>query len=958
MQKKILSSMLAIVLLILSTAFVPAGAVTVEKDGKQYTFFSHTPTTGDCKVLTVRVGFADYPVDDENYPADSEETLMSCFDGSEGSISAFYEASSYGRLHLSCDEIFTYTYPGARSECSADRLPETALRALEDKIDFDRYDSDNDGYLDFVIFDFSGPLTDWGSDWWPHVKNADVSDVGGKNLALYTLLQGKASTVVHEFGHLLGAPDYYSQNSDSTNAIMTYDMMSNHTGDHDGFTKWFYGWLGDDEIAFVDRSVGDTTVKLAPFETPLGDGKKIAVVAPSIDRSKGFNDEFFVVEYDSGKGNNAEVFSEKSLRPGFRIFHVRAEASYEDEPALASFWMDNDKLRDNLIHSIKSELLDPDMFSDDDAFFREGDQLTPNGYPNTGFAFEEVYNGRFTGVSFTDFVTGDEPSFRVSFTDAAEQDRNVNFSLSYEDLDAEMELTLTTDKPTVVRNTRIPDNYQYAPYLIDDKGVKLILDINNADNGPYTYSLGYHRPDPTVRPMTEYTLVIPEGLFLTGYHQNVPEYRATLTTPGFIALTVIGRISAEADQKVHSNIFPVTDNSFGMIRVPYSGTGNCLFTEYNLAGEPISTIQFELPPLNPSGDPKKAKVFGCRAYQLNDGSFALDLPMYDSSCFVKIDRAGKALSRVYSVDWSLVQNYTGGLFYVNYDLYKGGLTKCFNSSDYTSMGQLIIDFESEPRLVETDAARKYFNLDGETYAVMIYGSDRNLRIYDKSDKPVGSIPFRTGNSLLSVMKQDGQLLVVYYVFDREADTTTVYADAYSDSLELRAHRDITANALHITEYSVWNRAHVNDAGYYLEYNDEESEDLQSTVIAYDKNWNYLGVIEFDNTRPFTFAGACGLTQQFENRYGSLWNVISRFNIGDFEIIPKVRLLGDVDGDGGVTVLDATAIQRKLAALYVASYDEALADVDGDGTVTILDATAIQRYLAGLSCPEGIAQALA
>lgn len=59
------------------------------------------------------------------------------------------------------------------------------------------------------------------------------------------------------------------------------------------------------------------------------------------------------------------------------------------------------------------------------------------------------------------------------------------------------------------------------------------------------------------------------------------------------------------------------------------------------------------------------------------------------------------------------------------------------------------------------------------------------------------------------------------------------------------------------------------------------------------------------------------------------------------------LLGDVDGDGEVTVLDATAIQRKLAYLTVEPYIEEAADVNGDGNVSIFDATAIQRMLANL-----------
>lgn len=56
------------------------------------------------------------------------------------------------------------------------------------------------------------------------------------------------------------------------------------------------------------------------------------------------------------------------------------------------------------------------------------------------------------------------------------------------------------------------------------------------------------------------------------------------------------------------------------------------------------------------------------------------------------------------------------------------------------------------------------------------------------------------------------------------------------------------------------------------------------------------------------------------------------------------LRGDADGDGEVTILDATVIQRRLVELLTPSFDERAADVDGDG-LNIVDATLIQRYLA-------------
>lgn len=66
------------------------------------------------------------------------------------------------------------------------------------------------------------------------------------------------------------------------------------------------------------------------------------------------------------------------------------------------------------------------------------------------------------------------------------------------------------------------------------------------------------------------------------------------------------------------------------------------------------------------------------------------------------------------------------------------------------------------------------------------------------------------------------------------------------------------------------------------------------------------------------------------------------------------LLGDVDGDGTVTIIDATFIQRKLASIPIPfDFNDKIADTDDDGSVSIIDATYIQRWLAGLKSNDNI-----
>lgn len=66
------------------------------------------------------------------------------------------------------------------------------------------------------------------------------------------------------------------------------------------------------------------------------------------------------------------------------------------------------------------------------------------------------------------------------------------------------------------------------------------------------------------------------------------------------------------------------------------------------------------------------------------------------------------------------------------------------------------------------------------------------------------------------------------------------------------------------------------------------------------------------------------------------------------------LNGDADGDGRITIMDATRVQRILVRLETedTEFCSLRGDVDGIG-LSIFDATAIQRYLAGMGNPYDI-----
>lgn len=58
--------------------------------------------------------------------------------------------------------------------------------------------------------------------------------------------------------------------------------------------------------------------------------------------------------------------------------------------------------------------------------------------------------------------------------------------------------------------------------------------------------------------------------------------------------------------------------------------------------------------------------------------------------------------------------------------------------------------------------------------------------------------------------------------------------------------------------------------------------------------------------------------------------------------------GEVNGDGDITIVDATLVQKHVAQLETLSADkQILADVNGDNTISVVDATLIQKYIVNL-----------
>lgn len=123
------------------------------------------------------------------------------------------------------------------------------------------------------------------------------------------------------------------------------------------------------------------------------------------------------------------------------------------------------------------------------------------------------------------------------------------------------------------------------------------------------------------------------------------------------------------------------------------------------------------------------------------------------------------------------------------------------------------------------------------------------------------------------------------------------------------------------------------AVYVTNLDDEEALENCTVIIS---EYNSEGYLEKTKTVPLSLNASeskkISLTQ-----YG--------FSSAAYIDVICDHMPGDVNGDGEVSLRDASVIMRKLAGYDVVAVEAAL-DVNGDGEFSLRDASVIMRYLAG------------
>ncbi|MBA7526105.1 hypothetical protein ES705_18265 [subsurface metagenome] len=322
-----------------------SGQISVMKsiwEIKSVEFQKAFPKTGNRKLVCILIGYNDLAISKTQSDFnDLFNRVGYSIDEATGSVKDYYSEVSYGQLNLTVDIVGPYTasqnmsYYGANNDSGYDMEPQAlvseAVSLADDDINYADYDNDNDGYVDGVYIIYAGYGEEAGAPEdaiWAHAWSISPLTLDGKVIRKYSCsaeLRGNMGSnlthigvICHEFGHVLGAPDYYDTDYSGSGGQFcgtgNWDMMASGSWNNDGatpahhnaFTKVFvYNWAN----ATILNS--GSTITLQNSAQNSESFYRFNTSAP---------DEYFIMENRNQVGFDADIPGE-----GLIIYHVHSD---------------------------------------------------------------------------------------------------------------------------------------------------------------------------------------------------------------------------------------------------------------------------------------------------------------------------------------------------------------------------------------------------------------------------------------------------------------------------------------------------------------------------------------------------------------------------------------------------------------------------------------------------------
>lgn len=303
------------------------------------------PTIGNNNLLIILVEFPDRAF---THTQEEFQNLLSqdgySANGATGSVKDYYRDCSSGQLNLNPTVVGpvmlsqNFAYYGAPGPSFVDIRPKEMISEAcvlsDSSVDFSQFDMNNDGRIDAVHVIFAGgpeSTTGEANAIWPHRWSIYESDgvqqlFDGVILSDYSCsgekrgaLMDGIGTICHEFGHVLGLPDFYDTDYEETDgtaqALSTWSIMSSGSYNNNGNTPAAFnanersrlGWLSLDTLSVA----GSYSLP------PLTDSNRAYIITSQYD------DEYFILENRIKESWDAYIPAS-----GMLVYHIKNTGDY------------------------------------------------------------------------------------------------------------------------------------------------------------------------------------------------------------------------------------------------------------------------------------------------------------------------------------------------------------------------------------------------------------------------------------------------------------------------------------------------------------------------------------------------------------------------------------------------------------------------------------------------------
>lgn len=296
------------------------------------------PTIGNAKLVCILIGFSDMAFTETQ--ANFNNLFNQVGYGTYGSVKDYYEECSYGQFHLTVDVAGpyqasnTHAYYGQNSgddkDINVKELVTEAVNFADADVDFSDYDNDSNGNVDGVYIIYAGYNEAEGGGAnciWYHASSIPAVNLDGVNVSSYSCsaeFKGNSGTdisgignICHEFGHVLGAPDFYDtdyEDGGQYSGSGSWDVMAsgNFNGDRDcpahynPYVKaYLFGWSSITTL--------NAQTELTILNSALNNNQFYRYNTPTAD-------EYFLMENRQQLG-----FDTENPGHGLLVYHVHSD---------------------------------------------------------------------------------------------------------------------------------------------------------------------------------------------------------------------------------------------------------------------------------------------------------------------------------------------------------------------------------------------------------------------------------------------------------------------------------------------------------------------------------------------------------------------------------------------------------------------------------------------------------